>query len=132
MVKGMTITAGIILALHGLVHLMGLVAYWPLADIADLPYKTTLFNGAWNLGDGGMRVFSVLWLIAALGFIAAGAGLVTGQGWTTQALAFSALLSLSITALDWGVAFRGTVIDVVVLVALLVIPRLQILTPLTQ
>lgn len=130
--KGITITAGIILALHGLVHLMGWVAYWPLADIADLPYKTTLFNGTWNLGDGGMRIFSVLWAIAALGFVTAGVGLITGQGWTAQALAFSALLSLVITALDWGVAFRGTVIDVIVLVALLVVPRLQMLTPLTQ
>ena len=130
--KGMTITAGIILALHGLVHLMGWVAYWPLADIADLPYKTTLFNGTWNLGDGGMRIFSVLWLIVALGFVAAAIGVLTRQPWTAQVLVSATLLSLVITGLDWGIAFLGTAIDGVVLAALLVVPRIRSLALLTQ
>ena len=132
MFKGLTITAGSFLALHGLVHLMGWLAYWPLGAIAELPYKTTLFDGTWNLGDGGMRIFSVLWLIVALGFIAAAIGVLTRQPWTAQVLVSATLLSLVITGLDWGAAFLGTAIDGVVLAALLVVPRLRTLTLLTQ
>jgi hypothetical protein len=129
MVKGLTIAAGSFLALHGLAHLMGWIAYWPLGVIAGLPYKTTLFDGSWNLGDGGMRIFSVLWLIVALGFITAAVGLITGQAWTTQTLVATTLLSLAITALDWGVAFRGTLIDAAVLAAMLIVPRFPALLP---
>ena len=25
--------------IHGLIHLMGLVAYWPLGEIAELPFR---------------------------------------------------------------------------------------------
>ena len=51
--------------LHGLIHLMGFVAYWPLAKVPDLPYKTSLLDGRLELGVAGMRLFSLLWLLAA-------------------------------------------------------------------
>jgi hypothetical protein len=28
-----------------------------LANVAGLPYKTTLVNGSWDVGDDGIRVF---------------------------------------------------------------------------
>ena len=69
-----------IAVIHGLIHLMGFVAYWPLAEIAELPYKTTLLNGRFQLGQSGMRLFSVLWLLTAVGLVGAGveAGLMQG------------------------------------------------------
>lgn len=105
--------------IHGLIHLMGFVAYWPVAEIQDLPYKTTLLSGRWDLHEGGIRLFSVLWLIAAVLFIAAVAGLFAGQAWSLAVLVGAVLLSLIVTAFDWGVAFRGTIIDVVILVVIL-------------
>lgn len=39
---------------------MGFVAYWPLTAIAELPYKTALAGGHWNVGPGGMKVFRAL------------------------------------------------------------------------
>lgn len=45
-----------------------LVAYWPLAVVPELPYKTALAGGHWNVGPFRMKAFGVLWLVAAFGF----------------------------------------------------------------
>jgi hypothetical protein len=112
------------LGLHGLIHLMGFVAYWPLKQIPELPYKTAILNGQWNLGVDGMRLYSVLWLATAAGFLAAAVGLTRGYDWARPALVVVTLLSLVVTALDWEPAFRGTMLDVLILFALLVGPQL--------
>lgn len=106
-----------LLALHGLVHLMGFFAYWPLLTLTDLPYKTTLLNGLLEIGTVGMRAYSVLWLAAALGFMSTGIAILLGwRRWQTVLLV-SALLSMAITALDWTTAFRGALLDGVILLA---------------
>ena len=113
------------LAVHGLIHLMGLVAYWPLGTIAELPYKTALLNGQWEVGSMGMRVFALLWLIAGIGFILAALALLFGWLWWQPILLISLALSLVVTALDWQVAFRGGILDVVILATLLLLPRIS-------
>ncbi len=61
-----------------------------------------------------MRLFSVLWLLAGLGFVIGGVLLFLGKpAWASWMLA-ATLLSLLICILDWGVAFRGALIDVAV------------------
>lgn len=104
-----------IVLLHGLIHLLGFVAYWPLAEIAALPYKTTLLDGRWNVGAGGMRRFAALWLLATGGYGLTLAALLVGQGWWPPALVLISLLSLAITALDWSNARAGAAVDVVIL-----------------
>ena len=112
------------LALHGLIHLMGLVAYWPLGVLAELPYKTALLNGQWEVGALGMRIFALLWLLATIGFLLVALALAFGWAWWQPLLMVTIALSLVITALDWSVAFRGAIIDIVILAALLLLPRL--------
>jgi hypothetical protein len=58
--------AGIML-LHGLAHGVGFAGSWHLSK--DIPYKTTIFGGSVELGDAGMKLFGVLWLLAALSFV---------------------------------------------------------------
>ena len=117
------------LAVHGLIHLMGFVAYWPLGVVADLPYKTALLGGRWEVGGAGMRLFSLLWLAVAAGIVLAAVGLAFGWAWWQPLLLISVLLSLVITALDWSVAFRGTIIDVVILAGLVLLPRMAAWLP---
>jgi hypothetical protein len=112
--------AAVIVGVHGLIHLMGFVAYWPLAEIKELPYKTTQLEGRVDLGRRGMRVVSVLWLLAATGFVLSVGGMVADQGWWQALMGASAVLSMVISALDWSVAFRGTLIDIVILCVLLI------------
>ena len=112
--------------IHGLIHLMGFVAYWPLGEVAELPYKTTLLGGRWTVGAIGMRLFSVFWLAAALGFVAAAFGLLAGKEWWLPLLSVTVILSLVICVLDWQNASRGAILDLVILVPVLLAWGLRI------
>jgi hypothetical protein len=106
-------------AVHGLIHLMGFVAYWPLVAIAELPYKTALVGGRWEVGSTGMRVFAVLWLVAAAAFILVVAGFLAGQPWWRPLMLGTIALSTAIIALDWASAYRGGIINAVILLLIL-------------
>ena len=110
---------------HGLIHLLGFVAYWPLAEVAELPYKTSLLNGRLILSETGMRWFSVFWLAAAVGLMTAAISLAAEQSWWLPLMLAAVAVSLVITLLDWSNAFRGTIISLVLLVPLLVIVGLR-------
>ncbi|MFC2077172.1 ABC transporter permease [candidate division KSB1 bacterium] len=114
------IAAGLFLLLHGLVHLMGLVAYWPIAELKELPYKTTLLGGRWDIGRGGTRICSLLWAAGAIAFSAAALGLALRYGWWRPCLLGATLYSLVLTVLDWSPAWRGAIINAVILTALAV------------
>lgn len=108
-----------VVLLHGLIHLLGFIAYFPLGEIAELPYKTTLLNGRWDVAESGMRLFSAFWLAAAAGLIASAIGLGLKQDWWLPLLSISVLLSLILTILDWRNAWRGAVLDFVILIPLI-------------
>lgn len=118
--------AAAIVIVHGLIHLMGFVAYWPLAEIAELPYKTTLLGARWSIGDSGMRFYSVLWLGTAVALAAASIGMLVKQSWWYPVMWAGVVLSLVITVLDWQNAFRGAIISLVLLVPLLLVTGLRV------
>lgn len=113
-------------AIHGLIHMLGFAAYWPLAKIAELPYKTSLLGGRLELGAGGMRLYSLLWLLPALGFLVAGIALAARWPFWAPLMLASVLLSIVLCILDWGAAFRGAWIDVAILLILGVVFGLRI------
>ncbi len=119
----------LLLVVHGLIHLMGFVAYWPLVPVRDLPYKTALLGGRLELGPSGMRVISVLWLLAAIGFVAAAAALAARWSLWAPVLFAAVLLSLLLCILDWKVAFRGAIIDLGLLVLLVFVFGLRVSPP---
>ncbi len=126
MTKAFLYGAAALVFMHGLIHLMGFTTYWQLAEIKELPYKTALLNGQWEVGDSGIRLFGALWLIATVGFVAAAYGLLTQQDWWQAVMWGAALLSLALTALDWTVAFMGVAINIVILALLIIMPRLPL------
>lgn len=110
------IAAALVLGAHGLVHLMGFFAYWPLAVIPDLAYKTTILAGQVDLGEVGMRAFSILWLVPALGFLAVSVAMIgRWQRWQAVLVTMT-VVSILVTLLDWSVAFRGTLLDFAILI----------------
>lgn len=129
MVTLLSITIVVLLGIHGLIHLMGFVAYWPLKEVTELAYKTAFLGGRVELGAYGTRIYSVMWLLAAIGFIVAGVALLIGWDWGQPLLFAVTVLSMIITVLDWTPAFRGALIDGVILVALLLGPQLAKLLP---
>ena len=124
MSRTLVIAAVVILALHGLIHLMGTTVYMKLGRVEGLSYKTTLLGGRWDLGEMGIAVYGALWLLAAVGFIAAAVGLAAGWESATLLLVAVTALSLVLTVLDWNSAFMGAIVNLVILTTLLVGPRL--------
>ncbi|MDX1614486.1 MAG: hypothetical protein R3300_09260 [Candidatus Promineifilaceae bacterium] len=109
---------------HGIVHLLGFIAYWPLATLRELPYKTELLGGRWQLSPLAMRLYSVLWLLAAVGFILSGAGLVLRQPWWPNAMLTTSVLSLIVGLLDLEQAWIGVLIDILAVAFAIVGPNL--------
>jgi len=126
MLKILTVVLIVITSLHGLIHLLGFVAYWPLAKIPQLPYKTALLGERLAVGETGMRIYSVMWLVAALGFAAAAIALALGKPFWAPLMLAAALLSLVICLLDWRVAAWGAVVDIVLLLILGVVFGLRV------
>ena len=108
----------VVLVLHGLIHLIGTAVYLRLADIQGFAYKTSVLGGRLDLGDGGVRAYGMLWLLAAIGFVLAALALMQGWDWWGPALLAVTLLSLGLTSLDWSVAFAGAIVNIVILVLL--------------
>ncbi|MBA2243494.1 MAG: ABC transporter permease [Gemmatimonadetes bacterium] len=126
MLRILTIAAVVVLVLHGLIHLLGTASYLRLAEIQGLPFKTTLLGGHWNLGESGIWIYGALWALAALGFWAAAAGWLAGWGGWQGLLVGVALFSLLLTALDWSTAFMGVIVNLAILAALWLGPRLVV------
>jgi len=124
MSKIIQIITAIILVIHGLIHLMGPAVYMKLTEIEGFSYKTTLLGGQWNLGENGIRIFGAMWILPAVGFIAVAVGLLGGWEWWLPALVAVTLFSLVLTVLDWKIAYAGILVNVVILTAVWLGPRI--------
>ncbi len=105
----------IVLMALGLIHLIGFVVPWRLATIEGMAYKTTLLAGGLNVGDTGVRVVGLLWLLLALGFVVAGVAVVTGQPWWRTVTLGVTLLSLVVTILGLPDSPFGVLINLIFL-----------------
>jgi hypothetical protein len=91
----MRVFSGLPMLLHGAAHLPGFVVSWRLAELAEMQYRTTLLAGALDVGDVGIRIVGVVWLVAAVGFWVAGAGALAGRAWWVPLALRVAALSLA-------------------------------------
>ena len=83
---------------HGVGHVMGWLPAWGIAQIEGASSGSWLLTGI--LGDGGARLAAgLVFLVPTVGFLAAAAGLLTGQPWWRQVAVGSAAVSLAGTAL---------------------------------
>jgi hypothetical protein len=109
----MRIAIAIVLALHGFAHIVGFAGSFGLAE--SIPYKTTVLGGTVDLGDGGIRAFGILWLIAAAAFLVASAAAMTNQEWWTKAVLVAAVGSLVLGMMALPEARIGVAIDLLIL-----------------
>lgn len=117
MIKRVILSA--VFTLHGLIHLLGFVAYWRLAEVNGLSYGTGLLSGTLEVGGVGARVFGLLWLVAAVGFVAAGVAVLLPRSWWRRLTFSTALLSLVITVLAWPDAWFGVLVNLTILAYML-------------
>jgi hypothetical protein len=110
--------------LHGIAHLAGFAGSWHLG--ADLPYKTTVLAGRVDLGDTGIRLAGLLWLVAAIAFVVAGAGAALNYDWWVKATLYVTLASLVLTLIELPAARLGLIVNVAILGALFIRARVTV------
>ena len=104
---------------HGIAHLPGFLVPWRLAAPAEIPYTTTVLGGTADLGPIGIRIVSMLWLVAALAFVVAGVTtFLDDVAWRTLALT-ATLASLALTVLGWPYSRIGLALNLLLLAYLL-------------
>lgn len=107
--------AAILIALHGVIHLIGFVTPWRIATLEGFAYRTTIFNGAFDVGDVGVRVIGLVWLGLTFGFLAAGYGVWRGEPWAIGLTGVLAIVSLVVCLLGLPETFAGIAINIVIL-----------------
>ena len=112
--------AAFIIFAHGIIHLIGMVVYWQLAVVNEIPYKTTLLGGRWEIGRTGTRIFGLLWLLGTIAFVIAAAGMALKTPWWQPVLLLTTLFSLVITILDWDAAKFGAITNIIILIILFI------------
>jgi hypothetical protein len=121
---------GVFLVLHGLVHLL---YFGQSARLFTLQPGLNWPDGSWAfsklLGDNTTRTLAdILCILAAAGFVIAGAGIFFSQSWWHTAVVSSATLSGVLYILFWNGRLQrldqqggiGILIDVTILVTVLV------------
>jgi hypothetical protein len=110
------------LIVHGSAHISGFIASWTknLAEYSENPW---IFSSDITFQSPVGRAFGLLWLIAAIGFIASGLGLVFGQSWWPILAIAASVISLVVIVPWWNSvppgAKVGAVFDVLVILAML-------------
>jgi hypothetical protein len=113
-----------VLGAHGIGHALGWMPAWGIAKFEGMSSHSWLVSGF--AGESAARLLAgAIFLVPTVGFIAAAAGLLTGQPWWRQAAVASATTSILCTAL-FPQAFTtsstvGSVaVDIAVLIGILV------------
>lgn len=118
-----------LLVAHGVAHLVGFVASWKLAALAELPYKTTVFSGRVDVGDAGIRAMGVLWLLAALAFLIAAFAVATETRWGARFTLAAVIASLILCVAGWPDARIGVGVNVGLALLLAIGARLHLTVP---
>lgn len=100
-IRVVAILLGIVIAAHGLIHIMGFITQWRIATIEGLDYRATILHGRINLGSTGIRIEGLFWLPPIIGFVTSALGLVLGRSWWRRVLLVTTLFSLVICILGW-------------------------------
>ena len=100
-----------VLVAHGIAHLVGFISSWRLATLAELPYKTTIFSGRLDVGDAGIRVIGVLWLLAALAFLVGPIAVTTEASWAGRFLFVAVFASTLLCVAGWPDARIGLAVN---------------------
>ena len=110
----MRIALAVLMAVHGVAHLVGFAGAWRLAP-DGIPYKTTVLAGHVDLGDVGIRAVGLLWMGLAVGFAVAAAGAIGDRSWWPALAVGVTIASLLMSATEWPEARMGVAINLLIL-----------------
>jgi hypothetical protein len=64
----MRFAIALLFLVHGIAHFAGFAVPWQLAETPTTHYGTKILNQRIDLGERGIRVYGLLWLLLALAF----------------------------------------------------------------
>lgn len=114
---------GLLCVVHGVPHLVGFFAAWRPSAIPELPHKTTVLSGRVDLGEVGIRVLGVGWLLLALAFIGAACLFWFHVPQATGALLSLAIISFVFSLVAWPDSQIGVVVNLIVILLVLAVVR---------
>ena len=103
------------LALHGLVHAMGFVAAWQIGTLDGVAYRTTVLNGAVDVGDAGARLLGLALIALVPAFVGTAIGVAQGRPWAMRATAVVAAISLVVCVVGLPDAVIGVAVNAAIL-----------------
>jgi hypothetical protein len=120
-VEMLTYVVVFLLIMHGLAHMTGVVGFWTSGSRA-------FGDQAWIFSQGVSarslvgRAWGLLWLVAGIGLIATGLGLLFGQAWWPSLAVGAAIVSL-LAIVPWlrvvpPGAWAGALLDVLIIASL--------------
>jgi uncharacterized membrane protein YphA (DoxX/SURF4 family) len=125
------VMVGVFMVLHGLVHLL---YFGQSAKYFELKPGMLWPDGSWAfsslLGDQATRnLASISLILAAIGFVAGGAGIFVGQSWWRPVVAVAAAFSSVVYILFWNGSMQnldgqggiGILINFAILIAVLIL-----------
>lgn len=112
----------LILALHGLINLMGFVNGFGIIEIKEFTNKTLFV-----INPIMMKIFGILWLISCLIFLITVIGLFINQEWWVITALVGIIISQILIIIWWNDAKFGTIANLIILITL-VLSILKIIT----
>jgi hypothetical protein len=114
---------GILLIGHALIHLMGPLDIWGLADLEQLSGEPTI-----SVAGISTEVLAILWLLPLVLLAAAGVAVLTRRPWWRPLALIGVVTSQLAIILWWEDASAGTIANVLVLAAVMLASRLHLAT----
>jgi len=102
---------GLVCLVHGVAHLVGFFAAWRPSVIPELQHKTTVLSGKLDLGEAGIRVMGVLWLMLAVAFVCVGAMVVLKMPLAIPAVLAAAAVSGVLSLIAWPESQIGVFVN---------------------
>lgn len=114
----MHIVLAALLALHGVAHWVGFVVSWRLTAFENMSYDTTLLAGRIDVGDVGIRVVGILWLLTGISFLVVAAGAVARRPWWPSVALAVTVFSIAMSVLGWPDSRIGVYLNLGILAVL--------------
>lgn len=106
----MRLIVGILLIGHGLIHVLGPLEIWGLADVEALSGDPTV-----DLGSAAVQAFALAWLCALVTLGVAGIAVIARRPWWRALAIIGVVVSQVAIVAWWNDAAAGTVANVLII-----------------
>ena len=112
MIRGCLVT---LLIVHGVAHFPGFAVPWRLLQTDELPYRTTILAGSFNLGERGIQAVGLAWAAVGIAFIALAVLVWLHSPRAPNLVGAAIIVSLLLCVIGWPDSRIGILVNVLML-----------------